>query len=94
MSASALLLPAGLYSLRMASQHKDCDLPLAVIVLAFGVQHHPGYWGRYRFCNESITVNNLDFGGCHENRKNLIRCAEKKRKEKKGKGLKGKRAKG
>ncbi|NJR52772.1 MAG: hypothetical protein HC780_27620 [Leptolyngbyaceae cyanobacterium CSU_1_3] len=49
MSASALLLPAGLYSLRMASQHKDCDLPLAVIVLAFGVQHHPGYWGRYRF---------------------------------------------
>jgi hypothetical protein len=37
-AASALLLPAGLYSLRLASQHNPGYLPLAVIPIAFGIQ--------------------------------------------------------
>lgn len=37
-AASALLLPAGLYSLRLASQHHPRYLPLAAIPIAFGIQ--------------------------------------------------------
>lgn len=37
-AASALLLAAGLYSLRLASQHNPCYLPLAGIPVAFGIQ--------------------------------------------------------
>lgn len=37
-TASAVLLSAGLYSLRLASQHNPRYLPLAAIPIAFGVQ--------------------------------------------------------
>jgi hypothetical protein len=37
-AASALLLPAGFYGLRVASQNNPRYLPFAVIPVAFGVQ--------------------------------------------------------
>jgi hypothetical protein len=37
-AATALLLPAGVYSVRLASQHNPRYLPLAAIPIAFGIQ--------------------------------------------------------
>lgn len=43
-AASALLLPAGVYSLWLASQHNSRYLPLAAIPIAFGVQQACEGW--------------------------------------------------
>jgi hypothetical protein len=43
-AASALLLSAGLYSLRLASQNNPRYLPLAAIPIAFGIQQACEGW--------------------------------------------------